>query len=64
MAQSSSAAVGAADISGFQLGAMYALSKRTAAYGIYGSQEIKGTKAASGAKLEGTMYAIGLRHTF
>jgi|NOAtaT_6_FD_contig_91_818553_length_1275_multi_3_in_0_out_0_1 predicted porin len=64
MAQSSSAAVGAADISGFQLGAMYALSKRTAAYGIYGSQEIKGTKTASGAKLEGSMYAIGLRHTF
>jgi predicted porin len=64
MAQSATAAVGAADISGFQLGAMYALSKRTAAYGIYGSQEIKGTKAASGAKLEGSMYAIGLRHTF
>jgi predicted porin len=63
MAQAATA-TGAADISGFQVGAMYALSKRTHAYGIYGTQEIKGTNAANRAKLEGTMYAIGLRHTF
>jgi len=58
------AALGAADIKGFQLGTMYAFSKRTTAYGIYGTQEIKGTSASNGAKLDGAMYAVGLRHTF
>lgn len=63
MAQAATA-TGAADIKGFQLGAMYAFSKRTHAYGIYGTQEIKGKAAANGAKLDGSMYAVGLRHTF
>jgi len=57
-------AAGAADAKGYQLGTTYAFSKRTTAYGIYGYQELKGNGAASGAKLEGSMYAIGLRHTF
>jgi predicted porin len=64
LVQSATAAAGAADIKGFQLGTMYAFSKRTTAYGIYGTQDLKGTGVANGAKLEGTMYAVGLRHTF
>ena len=64
LVQSATAAAGAADIKGFQLGTMYAFSKRTTAYGIYGTQELKGTDIANGAKLDGTMYAVGLRHTF
>jgi predicted porin len=58
------AALAAADIKGFQLGTTYAFSKRTTAYGIYGTQQLDGKNAASGAKLDGTMYAVGLRHTF
>jgi len=64
LVQSATAAAGAADIKGFQLGTMYAFSKRTTAYGIYGTQELKGNGVANGAKLDGTMYAVGLRHTF
>jgi len=64
MAASQTAAQSAADARGFQLGTTYALSKRTTAYGIYGTQELKGKNEANGAKLEGTMYAIGLRHSF
>ena len=64
LVQSATAAASAADVKGFQLGSTYAFSKRTTAYGIYGTQEIKGTQHATGAKLDGTMYAVGLRHTF
>ena len=53
-----------ADIKGYQFGTTYALSKRTTAYGIYGTQKIDGTNAATNAKVDGTMYAVGLRHTF
>ncbi len=54
-----------ADVSGYQVGAMYNLSKRTAAYGIYGKQEVKATTgAASGAKLESDAVAVGIRHSF
>jgi predicted porin len=51
-----------ADVSGYQVGAIYNLSKRTAAYAIYGNQEIKGT--ASTRKVETTTTAIGVRHSF
>jgi len=54
----------AADIKGYQFGTTYAFSKRTTAYGIYGTQKIDGTNAAANAKVDGTMYAVGLRHTF
>jgi len=64
MVQSATAAAAAADIKGWQLGTTYAFSKRTTAYGIYGTQTLKGTGVAAGAKLDGTMYAVGLRHTF
>ena len=64
LVQSATAAAAAADIKGVQLGTMYAFSKRTTAYGIYGTQDLKGNGVANGAKLDGTMYAVGLRHTF
>ena len=63
-ATGNTAALSAADIKGFQLGTTYAFSKRTTAYGIYGTQQLDGKSAANGAKLDGTMYAVGLRHTF
>ena len=63
-ATGNTAALAAADIKGFQLGTTYAFSKRTTAYGIYGTQQLDGKSAANGAKLDGTMYAVGLRHTF
>jgi len=63
-AAATSSAVAAADIKGYQFGTTYAFSKRTTAYGIYGTQKLDGNGAAAGAKLDGTMYALGLRHTF
>ncbi len=54
-----------ADVSGYQVGARYDLSKRTALYGIYGKQEVKAnTGAATGAKLESQAVAFGVRHSF
>jgi len=55
---------GRADLSGYQLGAMYNFSKRTTAYAIYGTQDIKGKEGANGAKITNDAYAIGMRHTF
>ena len=55
---------GRADLSGFQLGAQYNFSKRTTAYAIYGTQEVKGKSAAVNTKIDSTGYALGLRHTF
>jgi predicted porin len=54
-----------ADVSGFQIGARYDLSKRTAVYGIYGEQEIKAnTGLATGAKVKSDALALGVRHSF
>jgi predicted porin len=55
---------GRADISGYQVGATYALSKRTTTYAIYGTQGLKGRDAAVNTKLDSSGYAIGVRHTF
>jgi predicted porin len=55
---------GRADLTGYQLGATYAFSKRSTAYAIYGSQDVKGKDAATGAKINSYGYALGLRHTF
>jgi predicted porin len=53
------------DVSGFQVGAVYNLSKRTAAYAIIGEQEIKAkTGASAGAKIESKSTAVGVRHSF
>ena len=60
----SSSTSGRADLSGYQVGAMYNFSKRTTAYAIYGSQDIKGKEAATGAKITNDAYAVGMRHTF
>jgi predicted porin len=49
---------------GYQAGALYNLSKRTALYGIYGKQEVKGTGDASGFKLSTDQLSAGVRHTF
>jgi predicted porin len=51
------------DISGYQFGVTYALSKRTTAYAITGKQEFKGTGTdTSKAKVTGT--TAGIRHSF
>jgi predicted porin len=55
---------GRADLGGFQAGAMYNFSKRTTAYAIYGSQDVKGKEGANGAKITNDAYAVGVRHTF
>jgi predicted porin len=51
-----------ADVSGYQVGAIYNLSKRTAAYAIYGNQEIKGKDTTR--SVETTTTAVGVRHSF
>jgi predicted porin len=51
------------DISGYQFGVTYALSKRTTAYAITGKQEFKGTGTdSSKTKVTGTV--AGVRHSF
>ena len=52
------------DVSGYQVGARYDLSKRTAAYAIYGEQEIKGTGTNTGNGLESKFTSVGVRHSF
>jgi len=64
VSSSGTAVLAKVDAKGFQLGTTYAFSKRTTAYGIYGKQELKGTSDATGAKVDGSMYAVGLRHSF
>ena len=49
------------DLSGYQLGAQYALSKRTTAYAYYGEDEAKRTGATKG---ERSGFALGVRHSF
>jgi len=49
-----------ADLKGFQLGADYSFSKRTAAYTIYGKEEAK----VGANKAERTQLAVGIRHSF
>jgi predicted porin len=61
---STTRADGNADVSGFQLGARYDLSKRTALYAIYGEQEIKSTVAGKSGKVESQGLALGVRHSF
>jgi len=58
------AATGSADVSGFQVGSVYSFSKRTSMYAIYGNQTLKGKSAQTGAKVESTGIALGMRHTF
>ena len=55
---------GSADLKGYQIGATYGFSKRTTAYAIYGTQEVKGKNAQANTKIATDQVAIGLRHTF
>jgi predicted porin len=64
-ASTSALATGNADISGVQVGAIYNLSKRTAAYAIFGNQEVKGTGVTDNdLKVKRTTTAVGVRHSF
>jgi predicted porin len=49
---------------GYQVGALYSMSKRTDLYAIYGSQ--KAEDKATGTKVSSTLsgYSLGIRHTF
>jgi predicted porin len=58
------AALGSADVSGYQVGSVYSFSKRTSMYAIYGNQTLKGKASQTGAKVESTGIALGMRHTF
>jgi predicted porin len=51
-----------ADLTGYQVGATYAMSKRTTVYAITGEQKVKGEGGEFKAKATGT--SVGLRHTF
>lgn len=53
------------DNTAVQLGATYALSKRTQLYAIYGSQNLKGsTDVTRGITHKENQYALGVSHTF
>jgi predicted porin len=63
------AGAGRRDRKGYQVGAIYNLSKRTNAYAVYGSQEAKYVDAASSSTAAGTVekvsgYVVGVRHSF
>jgi len=61
---------GSSDTDGWQVGALYAMSKRTTAYAIYGTSETANdaTRPAVGGnpsvQSDTKMYTIGVRHTF
>jgi predicted porin len=50
------------DLDGIQVGASYALSKRTDVYAIYGTQKMD--NVASSNDLKDKQYAVGVRHSF
>jgi predicted porin len=50
------------DVKGYQVGALYNLSKRTAVYGLYGDHETKADGAAYKASADA--FAVGVRHSF
>jgi predicted porin len=50
------------DLDGTQVGVSYAMSKRTDAYVIYGTNKMDNKTSANDIK--DTQYAIGLRHQF
>jgi predicted porin len=52
------------DTAGYQLGAVYAFSKRTEAYALYGDGEIKGTVGGTARKAEEDGFRLGIRHMF
>jgi len=59
LAFSSTTVSGNVDISGFQLGAKYNMSKRTSLYAIGGTQSRKGTGVSAASKNETTQVVVG-----
>jgi predicted porin len=55
---------GKTDLSGYQVGATYAMSKRTTVYAITGQQKAKGATEGDNFKAKATGTSVGLRHTF
>jgi predicted porin len=55
-----------ANITGYQLGTNYYLSKRTNLYGIFGASQTSSTSNTAGAvtNYNANNYAVGVRHTF
>jgi len=56
-----------ANMTGFQLGTNYLLSKRTNLYAIYGQQNTSNVRASAttgNVSYGGNSYAVGVRHTF
>jgi predicted porin len=51
---------GKTDLSGYQAGVTYSMSKRTTVYAITGQQKLKGEET----KIKSTGTSVGLRHTF
>jgi predicted porin len=50
------------DLSGYQVAALYAFSKRTTAYAVYGTDETKTSGASD--KVEKDTLGFGIRHSF
>jgi predicted porin len=52
------------DVEGYQVGAVYNLSKRTNVYAFYGDQEVKAKSGNAGKAIETDGFVLGLRHSF
>jgi predicted porin len=52
------------NLSGYQVGATYAMSKRTTVYAITGQQKVKSATEGDTFKAKATGTSVGLRHTF
>ncbi len=50
------------DLSGYQVAALYAFSKRTTGYVVYGAEEVKTSGASD--KVEKDTFGFGIRHAF
>ena len=54
-----------ADVDGYQIAALYALSKRTTAYAVYGNSDAKvGVSATTTVKDDTEVMGFGIRHSF
>jgi predicted porin len=53
-----------ANITGYQVGSNYWMSKRTNLYAIYGANNTSNTTSATIGSANLTQYSVGVRHTF
>jgi predicted porin len=53
-----------ANITGYQLGSNYWMSKRTNLYAIYGQNKTSSTSSATVGAANASQYSLGIRHTF